>query len=87
VETSTPARLGRPPWPIHASRTTAVVAAWARPCGQTGLGHEDDLGGGGINSGRFRSSSRMRTMVGGGMGNNLSSSIILEKREEFVGSP
>jgi hypothetical protein len=29
----------------------------------------------------------MRTMDGGGMGNNLSSSIILEKREEFVGSP
>jgi hypothetical protein len=46
--------------PIHASRTTGVVAAWARTCGQTGLGHEDNLGGGGINNGRFRSSIRMR---------------------------
>jgi hypothetical protein len=45
---------------IHASRTTSVVAAWARTCGYTGLGHEDNLGGGGINNGRFRSSIRMR---------------------------
>jgi hypothetical protein len=79
VETSTPVRQptchnpSHRPQPPPLSPPGLVHEVWA------GLGHEDDLLDGGINSGRFRSSGRMRqagasrrrTMDGGGMGNNL----------------